>query len=424
MDLQGGAKMKKLILHNLGLKIVTLFVAFIFWQLVIGLADPVVTETFRDIPVTMLNEELVTNKGRVYQVVDNNKKITVTIKGKTSIVRSITSDMLEATANFEEIELASLVPVRVSVRGISGNMVESMAMPNNIIVNIEDSASKKFPITPVAIGDVGEGKVLGSISADTETITISGPASIIDTITKVEARINVTDLADDASINSELIYFDESSLTIDQTLLSNELSDPVKVNVEILNSKSVSLKFDELSEITTGYEVVSITSEPSAVVVYGSDEKLDSLDVIQISGADINVKGKTGKVDKVLDINDYLPEGIYLFDKDAASIAATIQIDELGTKSLEVPVQSIVVHNNPEELNLEYNAVTDIMLTFTGKDSILSDLSVDDVRLSIDLTTYNKQGEFDVEVNVISVEGCQLIEDVTVPIKLTKKLKN
>lgn len=411
--------MKKLILHNFSLKVSTLVCAFIFWQLVVGIADPVVSETFREVPVSILNEDIVTDKGRVYQIVDNST-VSVVVKGKTSVVREISKDDLVATANFEEIELASLIPVNVQVNNIGNAQVEATATPKNIKVNIEDSASKKFPITAVSTGEVSENYVLGSLVVQTETITVSGPESIIESISRVEAQVNVTELKKDDELVAEIFYYDSNNLTIDQTLLSNELSEDVMVNVEILNTKVLPVTFLTQGNPLEGYEVVEITSEPASVTVYGKDSELDKIELLLIKDENLDVTNLSGKVEKVIDISVYFPEGIYLYDVSAASIAVTIQIDKYGTKSIEVPVQSISVHNNPTGLTVEYNAVTDLMLKFTGKDEVLQDLSASDIRLTIDLSTYNTAGEYNIPVTVTTIDGCKLIESVKVPIKLTK----
>lgn len=413
--------MKNRILHNFWLKIITLFTSFVIWQLTVGVADPIVTETFKDVAVTIVNDEVVTDKGKVYQVVDGNNTVTVAIKGKTSIVRSINKKQLVATANFEEIELASLIPVKVEVLGNEGHLIEATAVPHNIIVNIEDSASKKFPLTPTANGEVAEGRVLGDLTVDTDTINVSGPASVVNTIAKVEARVNVSGLDDDTEIDSELVYYDANNLTIDQILLNNELSEPVKVSVEVLDIKMIQLNFIVNETVKDGHEIVDVSFEPSEVLFYGKDKVLNSYDSLNIKGEALDIGTKTGKVELVVDLKEYLPEGLYLYDETANSVAVTIQVDKYGTKSIEIPVQSITVHNNPVDLTLEYDAITDVMLTFTGQDNILKNLSGDDIRLSIDLATYDKSGDYNVDVNVIMIEGCELIKKVTVPIKLRDK---
>lgn len=409
--------MKKILFHNIGLKITTFMCAFVFWQIITGVADPIVTETYRDIPVMVKNEEVITNQGKVYQIIDGNT-ITVVLKGKTSILRQIKKEDINAIADFESIELSSLVPIQIIVEGFDKAQIEASASPNNLKVDIEDSASKKLPITASAVGQVSEGFVLGEMEVQRDSVTISGPASVVDKITKVEARINVSDIDGDVEIDSELVYYDENNLTIEQTLLSNELSEAVEVKVKIYPIKTLILEFGTEGEPKENHEIVEIIAEPKEIIVYGEKEILDKFDKFSVDCSALDVSGLAGKVEEVIDLLEYIPEGLSLLDETNSLVAVTVQIDEYGTKTLEVPVQSITVHNNPQDLTMEYNAITNVSLTFTGKDDTLEELNVEDVRLSIDLSGCDKAGTYTVSVEVVTIAGCNLIKNITVPIKL------
>lgn len=409
--------MKQKIFHNLGLKITTLLCAFVLWQLITGIADPIVTVTFRDIPVTMVNEEIITNQGKVYQISEGNT-ISVVLKGKTSILREVTREELAAFANFETIELSTLVPVVVEVGNMGEKYVEATATPNNVKVDIEDSSSKKFPITVAPVGDVKEGFVLGETILEKESVTISGPLSIVDKIVKVESRINVNDISKSTKIDSELVYYDEDGLAIEQTLLNNELNEALVVAVTVYSTKMLPLEFATSGELKLNHEVVGITSEPTEVRVYGTDEKLEEYTKFFVNGEVLNVKNLSDNLEEVIDLTNYIPEGLNLMDESNSLVAVTVQIDEYGTKSLKVPVQSITVHNNPDNLTLEYDAITDLTLIFTGSDSKLDKLNVDNIRLSIDLSAYKSAGNHEVEVEVTTSEGCELVKEVKVPIRL------
>lgn len=409
--------MKQKIFHNLGLKITTLLCAFILWQLITGVADPIVTETYRDIPVSMLNDEIITDQGKVYQIAEGNT-ITVVLKGKTSILRQVSKEDVIATANFEALELSSLVPIEIRIENNERNQIEATASPNNVKVNIEDSSSKKFPITVAPVGEVAEDFVLGETTLQKESVTISGPMSIVDKIAKVESRINVNDISQDTTIESELVYYDADGLAIEQTLLSNELSEAVSVDIIVYPTKTIPLEFSTTGDLKINHEVVDITSEPTEIKIYGTEETLKEYAKLTVDGSVLDVSGLSSNLEAVIDLTEYIPDGLNLFDESKALVAVTVQIDEYGTKTLQVPVQSITVHSNPNDLSMEYNAITELALTFTGTDSALDKLNIENVRLSIDLGIYTEAGVYDVDVNVTTSDECKLVKSITVPIKL------
>ena len=61
--------MKKKLTSKLMLKIVSVIVAFLFWLVIINITDPTTSKTFYDIPVQILNENVITSANQVYDIV-------------------------------------------------------------------------------------------------------------------------------------------------------------------------------------------------------------------------------------------------------------------------------------------------------------------------------------------------------------------
>ena len=51
--------MKQILMKNFGLKLISLLLAIISWIVIINIQDPVEKEKFTDIPVQIINEEMV-----------------------------------------------------------------------------------------------------------------------------------------------------------------------------------------------------------------------------------------------------------------------------------------------------------------------------------------------------------------------------
>ena len=65
--------MKKKLTSKLMLKIVSVIVAFLFWLVIINITDPTTSKTFYDIPVQILNENVITLKEGIYYLVDDSR---------------------------------------------------------------------------------------------------------------------------------------------------------------------------------------------------------------------------------------------------------------------------------------------------------------------------------------------------------------
>ena len=77
--------MKSKWMNNLGLKVISLVVAFILWLVIINTTDPIITKKFTDIPVQIINENVITSLNQVYEVEDGDM-VDVIVKGKRSFV--------------------------------------------------------------------------------------------------------------------------------------------------------------------------------------------------------------------------------------------------------------------------------------------------------------------------------------------------
>ena len=110
--------MKEKVTHNLGLKLLSVALAALLWLVVINSQDPVETVTFEDVPVTIINEDALTAKDKIPEVVEGDT-ISVVVEARRSICEKLTRADIIAEADFEKISVTDAVPIDVSVRGYS-----------------------------------------------------------------------------------------------------------------------------------------------------------------------------------------------------------------------------------------------------------------------------------------------------------------
>ena len=67
-------KVISLITKNFGLKILAVVFAVIFWMIVVNVDDPEMSKQF-SVPVTIENENVVTDMGKVYEVLDGDMAV-------------------------------------------------------------------------------------------------------------------------------------------------------------------------------------------------------------------------------------------------------------------------------------------------------------------------------------------------------------
>lgn len=420
--------MKFKITRNFGLKAAALIFSVFFWLIVININDPKDDATYASIPVEFVNEEVVRNMGKVYDMVGDPQSVRVTVSGKRSVLSQIRSSNIVATADLIQMEVNTyLVPITAEVRGLEGETVTTQVTPPNLQIKIEDMKSNTYPISASTTNVVPrDGFVVGEASVNPEKITIRGTESKINNIHRVVARVisssESTGLSEDATLEAELIIFDGNDNAMDQSQLTNNLGERgLSVNVQILREKNVPLHLKSVSgEPAEGFVYTGCTLEPSTVKICGTKEALDSVSSIEIPESAVNIQGRQGREEVVVDILPFLPEGISLSKDVSNNVVVTVIIEQEGTKTIPLPVGAIQIKNLKDGLKLDFESDMDIELQFTGREEALEIL---DIRYaaSMDLKNYKTAGTYDVAVTIETPSGVKLTKNPTVKIILTEK---
>ncbi len=410
--------------NNLGLKVIAVLFAFFLWWTVVNIDDPVKTQKYTT-EVTVLNPEVITNNGKSYQIVDNTKNIVVTVKARRKVLEQIKASNIVATADLQERQDTS-VPIRISIQGFEGSYIEASANPRNIQVQVEDTQKKTFPISVVTTGTVRDGYVLDKTNtvAVPQSIDISGPKSSLGRINRVVAKVDVSELWNDTELKAELIYYDSADNIIDQSLLTSNCDiNGVSVKVKLLQTKKVLVKFDT-SQIATadGYVFKEIEVEPQYIEVAGASATLSTIQALEVGADALKREGLTKNEEVLINMADYLPDGVILADDTAGSVVVRIVVEKSGTKSILLPVRSIKVNNAPEGFEMTLGSEQEVELRFAGANDVLNSLTSEKIIASVDLAQYNEEGTYDVPVQVTDLpDQCSYLGETTVKITLTKK---
>ena len=410
--------------NNLGLKVMAVLFAVFLWWTVVNIDDPIDMGKFQ-VDVLVTNPEVVTNEGKSYQIIDGTKSITVSVRARRKVLSEIKASDIIATADFRELQGTS-VPIRIKINGFEGKYDEATANPRNLQIQTEITETKTFPINVATIGEVRDGYILDKTNtiAKPKSIEISGPKSSLGRIHRVAAKVDISELSADTTLQAEVIYYDSADNIIDKTLLSSNCDkNGVSVDVKLLITKQVPVKFDtSLIVPGEGYVFDGIEVEPQNIEVAGKAEVLSSLVQIEVPAEALKRDGITANEEVVVEMASYLPEGVVLADEVTGSVLVRILMEKAGTKTLALPVRSVKVNNASEEFELTYAGEQTVNLQFEGSKDVLQTLTSEVIIATIDLSQYKEEGTYDVPVQVIELpEQCTYLGEATVQITLKKK---
>ena len=325
-------KIVKRITNNFGLKILAVIFSGVLWLAVVNIDDPNTTRTFTT-TVSIENGDYLTGIGKYYEIENNSNTVTFKVSGKRSYLERMSNTDFKAVADLEMIEDMRRVPIEVSPQRYGGNVTVASKM-YYLELSVEDLVSKPYVISVATEGDVSSRHALGEISASPTLIRVSGPASVVGTIDKAVATVNVDGMTQDITDSVIPVLYDKEGNEVNTTDLTFNIQN-VMVSVQILDTKEVTLNFQTTGALPEGYEYVGVEYKPQTVLVKGTSSVLNMINSITIPEAVLDLTDATGDIKK----------DATLVDSSQAKISVVVKIEKHEKREFEVPTANITVSN-------------------------------------------------------------------------------
>lgn len=375
--------MKKMLTNNIGLKLLAVFAASLLWLIVVNIDDPVITKTFTGIPVTIINDEAITENGKVYTILEGSDTVSYTVRGNRKVVDGLRSTDFVAVADMEELIFLDTVPITITPTK-NADKIDSVSQTQTLKVSIEDADTKQFPVTVVTYGTPAEGYAVGETKASPNSIKITGPVSVVKKVSQVKVELDVSNMNGNMEVQLQPKLYDSDGENVDAARITFS-NDGITVNMNMLRTKNVDLSFETEGTPEDGYEFVGISYEPTTVTIAGTRTALAEISTIDVPKEAVNIDGATGDIEVVVDIREYLPETVRLTDESYASVLVTVKIEKLTSKTLELPQTSIAILNLPEGLNMSYADAAPAKITVRGLGADMELLTIEQITAQLDL---------------------------------------
>ena len=321
--------------HNLGWKLLALFLAVALWAGLIT-QDPTLTreKTFSDVPVTISGADML-KRNALINLTDlsaNPPTVRLKVDVPQKEYENVTSANYNVRVDLSRVTTPGKQEVKITATSSSsyGTVVE--VVPDTLQLDVEKYDTKyRIPVTVVRDGDPPSGYYGSSPSVDPPMMAISGPVSLVGMVSRAVAmydqsalpareglvRSSVPIKLVDASgneINSDLI-----EITSESVLLSN-----VVVEQTLYETKLLDLSQKTLTSGTpnAGYQVKNISISPSQIVVAGRSEVLSQMKNIFLK-APIDLNGVTESFTAMVSL--FQPAEITYMS--STSVSVTVEIE-------------------------------------------------------------------------------------------------
>ena len=384
--------MKERVTHNFGLKVLSVALAALLWLVVINSQDPVETVTFDDIPVTIINEDALTAKDKIPEVVEGDT-VSVVVEARRSICDKLTKADVVAVADFEKISVTDAVPIDVSVKGYSEREAEIIRGMNQVMkLRLEDSISKDFRVKISTTGQAAEGYVIGDMVASPNMITLTGSSTQIGKVKEVVLMVDVDRISSETQTTGVPVIYDMNGDVVNSSKVTMSTRE-VTVTVPVLKTKIVNIVVTTQGEPATGYEVGTVSYQPMAVTVAGVPTDLVILGSTLY--ATCNVSEQSGVVEENIDISslwDPSLESLRLVDEDR--LAVTVTMKKFEEKLFELTPDDVELRGLPEDLVASIGMLHATRIQVRGKEASMADVTVQSLAPYIDLSGITMPGSY------------------------------
>ena len=415
--------MKKMLTNNLTLKLLSVVAAIMLWLVVMNIDDPYTYRDFSPVQVTMLNENVVTDQGKVYKNEDGSDVISLRVWGKKSILRDLNIEDFTATADMQKsIKYNDLVGIEVSCSNKNIRTADINMSRENVVISVEDAASEQFNVVVKQNGKVADGYMIGAALPEQSLSQLNGPASVLAKITRVAVALQPTGVNSARTNHGKLKVLNSDGEAVDTTYLEyTGKTDGMDVTITMLRTKTVSLTIGHTGTPADGYNLGTISYKPETVKIAGSSEKISQVTAIAIPDEALNIDGLTESTQQTLDITQYLPDGIRLADEADATVAVSVEIEKNQEKTLEIPVGRIGVQNVPKGYEVDFGDTETVEISVSAPVAELESLKADDVALSLNLEEYSKAGSYTAALSVTFPDSTySLVQETEVAFELVK----
>ncbi|MCH5332390.1 MAG: hypothetical protein J1D89_00400 [Agathobacter sp.] len=346
----------KVLTKNLPFKILAVGLAFILWLIVYNMDDPNITQTYMT-NVVIENAATLTEQNKCYQVLDGTNIVSFSVTAKRSILKNLENSNFRASADLNQMITDSkgttgTVPIEITSN--RSNSALTYLNRKTLKLALEDMVSKQYMVNASTTGTVAEGYALGEVTVpNPNVLKVSGPKSIVETIARVVAFIDVEGMSVNLFDNVIPILYDADGNEIDTTRLTLS-NNTVTISARILVVREVPVRVSTSGTPAPGYRVSSVAAEPEKIKIKGTASAVNVLSAIHVSGDMVNVDGANGEIITTVEVQDSLPEGISLLDASDGIVSVKVTVEPYRTMRYQIRRDQITVEGLAENYELRF----------------------------------------------------------------------
>ncbi len=381
--------------HNLLMKILSVLIAVLFWFMVYTNENPIETRQM-SISLTPINMNVLANDNlRILN--EYETEVEITIRGRKSEIDKVDENDFMAYLDFSEInnEYAEYIDITGFKYLGEGSIISNLTGSGRIGLSIDRIVAGEIPIRVEIIGETAEGFFLaGKPVLQPANYALLDIKSLVTEISSAVVTVDVTGMKGTETVRKFCMIYDNKGEII------NELSNKTAIDITVNVAKSVPVQV-KLEGVPAKDYIETITiSNPSHVLVSGSEEELVTIE--KVSTLPVNIEGAAESFVVTTGLQT-LP--VLIGYVGLGEVEVTVSIEELKEKTINFSNYSIEIRYGMN--NKSYDIINDqIQLTIKGRQSLLDVTTGSTVSAYIDVSN-TEDGETNLPLRFENLDGVE-----------------
>lgn len=327
--------------NNFKLKVVAFVFSFLMWLYVMAEVDPILIKTYSSVPVNIQNMSEIERENLVISP-DEDVSISIILRGRRSIISGIDKQNL---VPYGRIETPVAGDNLVSLNIDRQPLVEYTMIPEKLSVSLEENVLVSKKISLKKSGKMKDGYKIISTSLNPVNTWISGPKSLIDRVSRLQANYNVDGKTANFNMKVNIIPVDKDGNRIDGVEVKDSQA---YLNAVVSKYKTVTINPVITGELSSNLKLQDYKLLNESIEISGSESVVDKIDSISTLPFDLSKLEDGGIKSLQLDI----PKNISVEFKDAK---AEFNIIKLKSKEFLISKERIIVENKIQNLDISKN---------------------------------------------------------------------
>lgn len=304
----------------------------------------------------------------------------LTLRAPRNTWETFTADRVRLSADLSGLGPGQWdVPIQVQLDpALSTAMRVVRLTPDTVRVTLEERKTREIPISLIVQGVPASGYEAGAPILGVKSVLVSGPASAVDRVSEVQARLSLENARSSFSQTAALIAVDVAGVPVPAVDV-----EPDNTTIEVairqrIGTRDVAVKLVTSGQPPPGYRVTNLSVSPPIITVSSADPQ----QVLELPGfvetQPLDLSEASSDIIRRLALN--LPEGVTTVGEPSVLVQVSIAAIEGSTRVQ----RRVEARNLGVGLNARFSPDT-VDVLIAGPLPLLDRLRDGDVLIAIDL---------------------------------------